>query len=545
MSQSVEDNLGWMFPDQMPGSGRSLQTRAIVAVICLVVLPTSICGWLLMRQSNRALEDDLIRDSAMLAETAAHLVAAHYDGESLSVESLRVALDEAIVDERIAFFVVTDLQGRALDARYNEPLAYHLYQTRLTPQERLGSELLNRSIRVPDLNDESIVFRRQSIKSTVHSSGAGAGRLIGYLELGLHDPDQEAALKGLKDMAIVLVASICLVMVPFAVLWVNLWMRPLRRMLQNTLRMTMGGQFVPIETKRKDEIGLLSRSFNTMASNLTMVQAALIESNAMLERKVASRTEELNAANDRLRREMNDKDQFLRAVTHDLGAPIRNISGIVQRLLAKHRKDFDEDVLAKLERIAVNARAESELVSDLLELSRLGRPGGKRVAVDLNEVVSQIGEQFYCDLEERNIELLIDRHLPEVMCDRNRMRQVLQNLIENAKKYMPDDTAERKIHVGWKLLNGDRVGYVRDTGSGIDKKDHGLIFEVFQRARYSGEQQAAGRGVGLAGVKAIVEAYGGEVWVESEPPNGATFFFTLPEGHPSRAAADQVVAASA
>jgi len=71
------------------------------------------------------------------------------------------------------------------------------------------------------------------------------------------------------------------------------------------------------------------------------------------------------------------------------------------------------------------------------------------------------------------------------------------------------------------------VFFVRDTGRGIDEKDHQRVFQVFQRARYSGETDAAGRGVGLASVKTIIETFGGQIWLDSRPGHGATFHFTL------------------
>jgi signal transduction histidine kinase len=224
---------------------------------------------------------------------------------------------------------------------------------------------------------------------------------------------------------------------------------------------------------------------------------------------------------------MKDKDEFIRAVTHDLNAPVRNIAGMTKMLIMKYREQLNEDALSKLERIAANARAESELLADLLELSRIRSQPGKTQRVKLTELVASIGEALAYDLESRGITLAISPDLPTLTADRNRVRQVFQNLVDNAVKYMPDDAPIKQVTVGCERDGEQTLLFVRDTGRGIADKDHERIFQVFQRARYSGDHATPGRGVGLASVKTIIETLGGRIWVDSEPGQGATFYFTF------------------
>ena len=128
--------------------------------------------------------------------------------------------------------------------------------------------------------------------------------------------------------------------------------------------------------------------------------------------------------------------------------------------------------------------------------------------------------------------------MPTVIADRNRMRQVYQNLLENAVKYMPAEKSDKRVVVGCRLEGDAPIFYVSDTGRGIDPQDEHRVFQVFQRARYSGEHSEPGRGVGLASVKTIIEHYGGRVWIDRESDSdrqaGTTFCFTIGPQHVAR-----------
>src|SRR5439155_1254371 len=157
---------------------------------------------------------------------------------------------------------------------------------------------------------------------------------------------------------------------------------------------------------------------------------------ADLEQKVRERTAELEAANRRLGGEIAEKEQFLRAVSHDLGAPLRNISGMAAMLLMKYRDRFDADVVHRLERIQKNVQVQTDLISELLELSRIKTRRHKVERVELSAVVRELGEVLENDLRSKGITLMIDTPLPALSCERSRFRQVFQNLIDNAIKYM-------------------------------------------------------------------------------------------------------------
>jgi len=147
-------------------------------------------------------------------------------------------------------------------------------------------------------------------------------------------------------------------------------------------------------------------------------------------------------------------------------------------------------------------------------------------AVNLDRIVHELTEVFENDLKSRRIELIVDTPLPVITAERARIRQVFQNLIDNAIKYMGDGMT-REIHVGCFVRDAEAEFYVRDTGMGMEDDDRDKVFFVFRRGKNATAQGVAGKGIGLASVKSIVETYEGSIWVESDLGRGSTFRFTI------------------
>jgi signal transduction histidine kinase len=165
------------------------------------------------------------------------------------------------------------------------------------------------------------------------------------------------------------------------------------------------------------------------------------------------------------------------------------------------------------------------LLNDLLELSRIGRLVNPPQHVLLEEIVREAMERVTGQIVERSIQIAIEPDLPIVYGDRPRLVEVLQNLLENAIKFMGDQP-EPVIEIGAKQEEDNLVFYVADNGIGIDPRYQKRVFGLFDRLDHAVE----GTGVGLALVKRIVEVHGGRIWVESEGQGkGATFCFILPD----------------
>jgi signal transduction histidine kinase len=195
-------------------------------------------------------------------------------------------------------------------------------------------------------------------------------------------------------------------------------------------------------------------------------------------------------------------------------------------LLMKHKATLDEDIVHRLERIRKNVEVETDLIAELLELSRIKTRRQKSEPVEIEPLVRELAGLLEEDLHAKNISLVIDTPLPAIQGERLRLRQVFQNLIDNAIKYM-GEKPPREIHIGCVLKPHEVEFYVRDTGIGIDPEDLDKIFFIFRRGKNTQSQNIAGKGVGLASVKSIIETYNGTIRAESAPGQGSTFRFTI------------------
>ncbi len=237
---------------------------------------------------------------------------------------------------------------------------------------------------------------------------------------------------------------------------------------------------------------------------------------------------ELQAKNTELER-------FTYTVSHDLKSPLVTIQGFLGFLERDLQSGDAGRVAGDVGRIRGAAGKMQRLIDDLLELSRIGRMTNPPEDVALAELAGEVRELLAGTIAERGAEVVIAPDLPVVRGDRTRLRQVVQNLMQNALQYMGDQRLPR-IEVGVRPAEDgpDDVLTVRDNGIGIEPQYRDTVFELFQRLDAGTE----GSGVGLALVKRIVEVHGGRVWVESVPPKGgqgtegtgtgSTFCFTLP-----------------
>ncbi|MGN6505731.1 MAG: sensor histidine kinase, partial [Tepidisphaeraceae bacterium] len=308
--------------------------------------------------------------------------------------------------------------------------------------------------------------------------------IIGYVQVGVSMAQVREQLAVSQRAALSVGRAILLLAIPTAWMIVRRIFLPIRLLVTAAKRIAAGELQTRVETMRSDVIGELSRAFNDMVRTITGQQAALqlansqlAEANHDLEGKVEQRTCQLETANQRLSLEIAEKEDFLRAVSHDLNAPLRNISGMVTMLLMKKRKQLDEDMLHRLERIKKNVEVETDLINELLELSRIKTRRQSMDHFELEAMIWDFRGMFENDLKTRDISLIVDTTLPTLFAEKSRVRQLFQNLIDNAIKYMGTGS-RREIHVGCILHESEAEFYVRDTGQGIDPEDVGKVFYV-------------------------------------------------------------------
>lgn len=276
-------------------------------------------------------------------------------------------------------------------------------------------------------------------------------------------------------------------------MWVLI--RPSLRLLREinfaARKMSNGDLDQRVDVNSQDEIGELALSFNHLASNLNRME--------------------------QLRRNM------VTDIAHELRTPLSNVQGYLEGLRDGVINPDSELFDALYQESALLTR----LVNDLQELALMEARQLKLVCqpVSLTDIVNTTVKALQSQTDEAQIVIKLPQRLPRVYADRDRVGQMLRNLLKNA---ITHTSPEGKIEINASVDSGKICLQVSDTGHGIEAEHIPYVFERFYRADRSRTRKTGGYGLGLAIVKQLAEAHGGEVWVKSAIGKGSTFAFTLP-----------------
>lgn len=252
-------------------------------------------------------------------------------------------------------------------------------------------------------------------------------------------------------------------------------------------------------------------------------EAELSRHQDKLELLVVERTSELEISMGKLTRSNEELAQFAYIASHDLQEPLRMVSSYMQLLARRYQGKLDEQADEFIEFAVDGAQRMQVLINDLLAFSRVGTRSQELTLTNSQTVLDQTLRNLQIAIAEGQATIVSDS-LPTVMVDAVQLGQLFQNLIGNALKFRSDTPVE--IHVSAQRENGGWLFSVRDNGIGIESQYRDRIFTVFQRLHTRGEY--GGTGIGLAICKKIVERHNGRIWAESQPGQGAIFYFTLP-----------------
>lgn len=218
-----------------------------------------------------------------------------------------------------------------------------------------------------------------------------------------------------------------------------------------------------------------------------------------------------------------EMERFTYTVSHDLRSPLVTIHGFTGML----RKDLEQNEAKKVENdlkyIEDGVTKMDHLLSDTLELSRIGRVVNPPENVPFGELVREAKEQLSAKIKSSGVEVSVADGFPTVHVDRMRIVEVLVNLIENSINHM-GELPQPKIEIEYRVDGEETVFFVQDNGIGIDASQREKVFELF----YKEDRRSKGTGVGLTIVKRIIEVQGGRIWIESDKGKGCTVCFTLP-----------------
>jgi PAS domain S-box-containing protein len=234
----------------------------------------------------------------------------------------------------------------------------------------------------------------------------------------------------------------------------------------------------------------------------------------------------LSETNRKLEESNRRLDDFVYIVSHDLKEPVRGIQHLSSFLFEDYGDRLDDQGKDYVRTLQSFSALMNDMISDLLQYSRMSRTEVRPENLDLNQMLKEILELMKFQLEKENVQVSTDNPLPPVYCSKAHLAEIFRNLIVNGIKY--NDSNQKKIKIGFvdkheKHPRG-HVFYVKDNGIGIPEKNRDKIFKMFKRL-HKQDQYGGGTGLGLAIVKNLVEQHHGEIWVEPNPEGGSIFYF--------------------
>ena len=298
-------------------------------------------------------------------------------------------------------------------------------------------------------------------------------------------------------------------------------LRPLQTLRHGVERIGSGDLGFRLEVKTGDELERLAEEFNKMTARLQGAYAGL-------EEKVAERTRELVALNQELDQANRLKSQFLANVSHELRTPMNAIIGFTRLVMRKTEGHIAPLQHANLQKVLISAEHLLNLINGLLDLSKIeaGRMEVAADRIDVGDLVRVSIATIEPMIKHDRVRLVTDVEpgLPPVATDRDKLRQILLNLLSNAAKF----TDEGVIRVSARQAGDTLMLAVSDTGIGMPAEALTYIFEEFRQIDMSSTRRHGGTGLGLAIVRKLTRLLGGQVTVESELGKGSTFTVAIP-----------------
>jgi signal transduction histidine kinase len=485
-------------------------------------------------QADHTEEDELLAAGLSGPETIALLIENESGRTRISIAAVTPVVAPRTGNRLGAILMSRRIDGQFLDNLTFGRAAVHLgivYNNQIiartaleSPAQRPASDMLANGIRI----DASALGAAQSgqvvILDNLISGGRGVPHAVAYVPLlaGTQtSPVVVAILVELEEIysfqnstlnnTVVIFTALTLLAVSIIYIAINTTtIRPLNALRDIAHKMTSGqyDQRAPVHSQ--DEVGHLAAAFNEMA-------------NAIQQREIS-----LKEAREQAERADKAKSMFLASVSHELRTPLNaiiNLTKFVALDMYGETNDEQKDILLKVE---ASGKHLLNLINDVLDISKI-EAGSLELFVEeglkVDEIIQGAVETAKGLLLQKPVTIRcdIERGLPVLIGDEQRIRQIILNLLSNACKF----TEQGEIQVRATQCVDEIVIAVQDTGPGIARKDHGTIFEVFRQAK-TGVRKAEGTGLGLPISRRLAEAHGGRVWVESSLGSGATFYVALP-----------------
>lgn len=350
------------------------------------------------------------------------------------------------------------------------------------------------------------------------------------------------------NMALVLIVVLLLAIVLGFIVGAR-FAKPIHKLRMATEQVMKGDWDYKIEVKTGDEIEQFADTFREMIVNIKNKQKELLNSKQKyedlaknLEEKVEERTKELRKTNEatlniledlteaklKLEKAMRIKSDFTSMVSHELRTPLGPIKEGVSIILDGLAGEINEEQRGLLSTVKRSAERLNRLVSNVLDFQKLesGMMPFDMQENDIPDVINEVHNTMVLVTKQKGLDFIVELEpdLPKIKFDRDKIIQVLANLVNNAIKF----TEKGSIWVKVKKEENTMHVIVQDTGPGIGKEDFPRLFQSFQQLDLAREKKIGGTGLGLAISKEIIMRHNGKIWVESEIGKGSAFHFLLP-----------------
>lgn len=268
-----------------------------------------------------------------------------------------------------------------------------------------------------------------------------------------------------------------------------------------------------------------SNNFSKLNNENVLILVRDITSRKITELELEKKVNLLSKKNEQLEQFINkntELERFAYIISHDLKEPLRSINSMAEIINQQIRALKDPKLEKLMQHLMDSSERMNLMIEGVLDYSRLDSQIEEHKAVDLNLLLADVESDLSVLVKERNAKLLVS-DLPKVIGDEIQLRQLFQNLINNAIKFNKNKQAT--VTIGSKIEEGETVFFVKDNGIGIDKQFAESIFKMFRKLNSNSEYP--GQGLGLSICKKIVDRHEGRIWMESNGSSGSTFFFTL------------------
>ncbi len=363
------------------------------------------------------------------------------------------------------------------------------------------------------------------VEQRLTSAVTNSGDALATTTRNARNASRDHARTDTRNTTILVAAGLAAALLAALVLFsglINSMRAPLGRLVEGARRLAGGNLQTRVEVGGPVEIATLGRAFNEMANSLER------------DARERDRVEQM-------------KDDFVLTVSHELRTPVTVVKGFAEMLTAQ-RKSLNSRQFEAAEVIADSAGQLQKMINDLLDLAR-SDAGKLRIDPEPTEVralAQRVGRQMrpHFESKDQRFTVSVEKDLPEVEADADRIGQVLANLLTNANKYAQEGA---RVRLAATRVGGEIEFAVSDNGPGLEEEELEHVFDRFWRAE-SGETQSGGTGLGLAIAKSLVELHGGAISASSVAGEGATFGFVLPiakDGRPNQKAPSQRTKAGA